>query len=543
MKKKKKGAKHKVILANRVFIPIKMIEDVPQAVEEYTYREYDNAVCAQCDFRTQRHCDACESCGSGGFLAGYSLSQFEDIDGEEYLGLPFGDQSRIEKRLGIDLSDVKFKDMTSAVKFDYPVEFTGDLRDYQEEPVATLVDLQYGLLQSKPRTGKTVMAIAAAVRAGYRAVILADQKDFLDGFYETLESMTNLLELEEQAGKKLFGFPKTYKDYETFQVCLVTYQSLIADSKTARDRMAIINQNYGSVIVDEVHRANATCFARVLGALRMTMRLGLTATVKRKDGRQYLIRNLLGPVVATTDAEALTPTVVVCKSPPSKSRGRFDGKAGFTRLLKALHADKKRHALILDWVKRDLNIGRSIVIPVYFKDQVHQLVRDINAMMRRPVAAAFVGGPKAKKDRKDIVDAARAGEIRVVVGIRRLLQLGLNVPQWDTLYYVAPMNNAPNWEQESCRICTPMDNKKTPIIRMFYDEGYATTISCFRNTYKHSQALNYKTSEKSKRKLTRWLGIMDRKESMRDVPDFFEPCDGDFNKKKRAPDKDVMRSL
>ena len=105
------------------------------------------------------------------------------------------------------------------------------------------------------------------------------------------------------------------------------------------------------------------------------------------------------------------------------------------------------------------------------------------------------------------------------------------------------MNNAPNWEQESCRICTPMDNKKTPIIRMFYDEGYATTISCFRNTYKHSQALNYKTSEKSKRKLTRWLGIMDRKESMRDVPDFFEPCDGDFNKKKRAPDKDVMRSL
>ena len=83
MKKKKKGAKHKVILANRVFIPITMIEDIPKAVEEYTYREYDNAVCAQCDFRTQRHCDACESCGSGGFLAGYSLSQFEDIDGEE----------------------------------------------------------------------------------------------------------------------------------------------------------------------------------------------------------------------------------------------------------------------------------------------------------------------------------------------------------------------------------------------------------------------------------------------------------------------------
>lgn len=540
---KKKKSKNLVLLSNRVFIPITMIDDVPAAVEEYTYREYDNSVCAQCDFRVQRHCDACEACGSGGFLAGYSLSQFQMIDGKEYLGLPFGDQSRIEKRLGINLGSVEFKDVTNRTKFDVDIKFTGELRDYQQEPVDILVDLQYGLLQSKPRTGKTVMAIAAIVRAGYRAVILADQKDFLDGFYETLESMTNLLELEEQTGRKLFGFPKTYKDYETFQVCLVTYQSLIAESKTAKDRLRIINENYGNVTVDEVHRANATCFARVLGSLTMTMRIGLTATVKRKDGRQYLIRNLLGPVVATTDAEALTPTVIACKAPPSKARGQFQGKAGFTKLLKALHSDKARHALILDWVKRDLKYNRSIVIPVYFKDQVYKLVRDINAMMRKPIAAAFVGGPKAKKDRKEIIDMSRSGEVRVVVGIRRLLQLGLNVPQWDTLYYVAPMNNAPNWEQESCRICTPMDNKNTPIIRMFYDEGYATTISCFRNTYKHSQDLKYKTSSKTKKKLTNWLGIMERKEAMKDVPDFFELGDEDFPSKKRKPDNDVLRSL
>ena len=129
----------------------------------------------------------------------------------------------------------------------------------------------------------TVMAVAAAVRNQNRTIIMADQKDFLDGFYETIEAMTNLPALEEETGKKLFGFPKTLKDYETFQIILITYQQLIKDSKISRKRMQLLRKFYGALIVDEVHRSATPTFSKVLSRMTTRMRIGLSATPRRKD--------------------------------------------------------------------------------------------------------------------------------------------------------------------------------------------------------------------------------------------------------------------
>ena len=129
----------------------------------------------------------------------------------------------------------------------------------------------------------TVMAVAAICRMKQRAIIMADQKDFLDGFLETFEALTNMKELEEQAGTKLIGFPKTLKDYETFQVILVTYQQLIKDSDMSRKRLRLLRMNYGTLAVDEVHRTCAPEFSKVLGKMKARSRFGLSATPRRKD--------------------------------------------------------------------------------------------------------------------------------------------------------------------------------------------------------------------------------------------------------------------
>ena len=533
-------SKPKIYIRDRIYVPESSI-NVVDVTEEYTYRDYDQMICNKCEFRTQRHCSECDSCQLGGYKGSFCLVKPTRIKGDHYLGFPFGDQDRIEKRANINFNRFKVIDQTVDIPFDYEIKFTCDLYDYQEEPVEILAEQQLGLLESKPRTGKTLMSIAASIRAGYKTIIMADQKDFLDGFYETLEEHTNLLELEEIHGKKLFGFPEKMSDYEDFQFILITYQSLIQDTKACKDRLKALNDNFGALVIDEVHRANATCFASVIGSVWMTMRVALTATVKRKDGRQFLVRNLIGPVVAKTDAEALRPTIVAHKTPKNvTTRSAFKGQAGFTKMCQFLARHKQRQETILEWVKKDLAKGRNIVIPVYFKDNIASLVRDINAMAGEEICAAFVGGAKSKKLRKDIVNRARTGEIRVVVGVRKLLQLGINVPKWDTIYYVMPMNNAPNWEQESCRICTPMPNKPTPLIRMFLDEHVPQALGCFRSTYKQGVTLGYATSKKSARKLERWLGVVQQREQMKDVPDFFAP---NFDTTKKKKQEAIGRSL
>lgn len=162
---------------------------------------------------------------------------------------------------------------TSADKF-YFHEVT-QIEDLSEDWVYDLtVDGSHSFLADGFVVHNTVIGTAGACHSGFRTVIMADQKDFLDGFLETIEQMTNLPHLEEKYGKKLYGFPKTLADYKNFQIILVTYQSLISDSKNSKKRLKLLNENYGTLFIDE-------CFTR---GHRVQTELGLVDIADIVDG-------------------------------------------------------------------------------------------------------------------------------------------------------------------------------------------------------------------------------------------------------------------
>lgn len=348
----------------------------------------------------------------------------------------------------------------------------------------------------------TVMATAAICKYGQRAIIMADQKDFLDGFLETFHAVTNVLQLEEECGHKLVGFPKTLKDFDTLQVILITYQQLIKNTKAAKDKLRKLRTLYGVLCVDEVHRTCAPQFSRILGLMTTRVRFGLSATPHRKDSREALAFHMIGPIIAKTNAEALKPKIAVHYTPDTvKSRNQFSGQAGWTRFCQFLAKHEDRNMMIVDQAIKDLKKGRNIVIPIMFTEHAEKLKREINAAYGEEIAEVFLGGSKHAKFRKQIVDDARAGKIRVVIGIRRLVQIGINVPQWDTLYYVKPLNNAPNWEQESYRILTPLPDKQPPLIRMFVDRNMNRSLGCFKSTLQTSLEFGHELLPKSKERL------------------------------------------
>lgn len=239
-----------------------------------------------------------------------------------------------------------------------------------------------------------------------------------------------------------------------------------------------------------VHNCGAPEFAWVMNNTKMRYRFGCSGTWTRKDGKHIIIKLVIGGPKSEIKRAQMKASMIVIDT-KFKSKGVFKGKVGYVYLCKNLAKNKKRNDLILEWVQKDLEAGHSIVIPLHFKDHIEELVKRINDQVGYEVAAAFVGGGgKKNKERRDWIKAeASKRNIRVVVGIRKLLQRGINIKPWSCLYYVMPMNNPENWKQESSRILTPDPDKRKPIIRFFADSGANASLKYMVNTW--TQSLKY----------------------------------------------------
>ncbi len=491
-----------IIIRDKIYVPVRLI-DADAVAEHYTRRLYDDRACAKCEYRQDRHSYLCDTCEA--YLDKVRLFSRKDIGGKHYLGLPIGDKRNFTKVTGLDFEGLRIRDRRVLAPFDYRIKFLATLRDYQEPVVTKFLKKKYGLLEAPPRTGKTLMMLYICLELGQRTVILADQYEFLRQFEYHITGhaksdtpkCTNLPELQDKYGVKLFGMPKTDEDFKNFQFFLMTYQQFLSEVR-GKDRFRKLARNVGTLAIDEVHSAAASEYSKVLSMFPSRYKFGVTATVNRKDGRQFIIKNILGPVVAKSSREALTPVVYVHKTKFVPRSAYNNGRRSWVFAMQALARDKGRNKMIVDQIIRDLKAGHNIVIPVLFKKHVFELQDMINKAWGSKICDVFIGvqGAKGKAERENILDRAKRGRTRVVVGIRRILQRGLNVPAWSCIYEIAPISNKPNFKQESTRICTPMEGKNQPIIRLFYDMELGQSIGCARNTLKHCASFKYKFSDR-----------------------------------------------
>ena len=245
----------KIIVRERIFIPITNI-DMDSVEHHYAKRMYDTAACRQCEHKEERHSYICDTCEA--YQGKVKLYSRKDYNGTTYVGLPTGDKKKIQAKLGLAFSDYKIVDKRTNAPFKYPIKLTIQLRENQEKAVSDFVATGYGLLEAPPRTGKTLMSLAIGVRLGQKFVVLANQHEFLEQFLdhihgnekEGIPKCTNLPELQKKAGKKLYGFPKTDKDFEDFQIFVMTYQQYLSE-KSGRNRLKKITKQVGTLIVDE----------------------------------------------------------------------------------------------------------------------------------------------------------------------------------------------------------------------------------------------------------------------------------------------------
>ena len=508
----------KIIVSDKMYIPRHDLSE-KRVKKEYFHDFFSDQGCRSCELRPERPVQSCKGCEN--FNGSYRLARSRVFGNTEYIGLPLGDRENIEEKMRIDFDDYKIVDRRTRVPFDYKVKIDlGDDRDwfsYQLKTVARMEEAKYGLFVLPPRSGKSLTALKLGIGLGQKILLMADQYDFLNQFIGDIEESTNLPRLQEKTGKKLYGFIKSKEDLKDIQIGIITYQSFL--SEKGRKLLKACNKVFGTVIVDEVQATGAPEFATVMNSLAMRYRFGCTGTEKRKDGKDKITALVIGPVKSKIMRAQLVAKMLAVDT-GMKSKGVFKGKPGFVKLGKSLANNKKRNDFIITWILKDLEAGHSIVVPCHFKDHIFEIVKRVNAAVGYEVAAAFVGGggKKNKDDRDRIKKLAGERKIRVVVGIRKLLQRGINVKPWSCLYYIMPMNNEPNWKQESSRILTPDPDKRQPIIRFFVDTGAQASLKYCANTWRQAIEFKHQPTEIAEERMRQWL-----RNVRRDISEDFDP--------------------
>lgn len=445
--------------------------DLPKGTHEtitnsYKLRFYEDAACQgngktpPCEWLQDRHCPTCDNCAA--FKGGVDLAKDVKIGSSTYLSIPAGDLQGLKELL--PRADFVIKKKHEGIDFKRPIKFTGTLKDFQEEAVSIFMKKKRGVIKAPPRSGKTVLATAAACRIGGKTLILAAQREWLDGFYETFCGSESQKPLTN-AKKSQVGFCKTLSDFDKHDVCLVTYQTFL--STKGRKLLKKLRDTFSTVVVDEVHMGAATQFAIVISRLNAQYFMGLSGTPSRKDNKYLIVAKLLGKVIYSAKVERLRPTVRLVRTQYEKN---YKGNVLWTTMVSSLEKDPKRLKLIAEWAIKDAKQGHMVLIPFAQVIPIKALVLAINRMAGKKMAHAFYGGVKTPI-RKQLIQDARSYKARIIVGNTKLLSTGINIPRASCLYDTTMSSNRENCEQRVSRILTPWEDKPPPMLRIFLDNS------------------------------------------------------------------------
>ena len=470
-----------------VLIPLRQLEEheLEKIQEQNTWHRYlDKYACNSCE---DAH-DKPTNCGSCPNYEKHAFYERKVIGSDPSIVVRKGGLKQLKRYLG---SELKIKDKQSKApmssdkyRFNYKMLNPGQ-KAAHDDLVAKLENGISGILKSPARTGKTVMATAIIMTLNRKTLFLAHQEDLLIGKGQLIATFTEKtsetapvnpgkyftnLRKYMNMGEMPVKYCRTLEDFENTDICLTTYQVFL--HPRGKEILKKIKNMFGLVVVDECHRAGSSQYSNIINQFTCP-RLGLSATPVRKDGRHRIMHSVFGDVEHKTSIDSLTPLVSVIRT------GFVSNKMykNWVFFLRFLEKTDKRINKILSFLQKDARNGRSILVPVAHHSQVDFLVEELKYM---GVTAVGWDGRLKKKERHIPLEMSAKGEVSVIVAQRSMLT-GINIPRWDMLYWIVPMNNDPNFEQEYKRICTPMPNKQRPVVRFFVDD-HEIVERCYFNS-------------------------------------------------------------
>ena len=339
----------------------------------------------------------------------------------------------------------------------------------QRAALAAMYEYGYGQVRLSTGSGKTTIGCAFIAGCGTRSLVLVHTKDLLVQWVERAKEEIPGINVGVIQGTNFEVGHLTVATVQTFQ------KALQRDKKLAR--------RFGCVIHDESQHGAAMRSEMVLNQLPAHYRFGLSASDKRSDGRQRLVRFNVGPVIYRA---AFKSQVEIEVQPIfTNFRSRYNA-TNWSPLVRELVEDEARNKLIAEVVERETLAGFSVAVFSRQIKHLHLIVEQFSEEMKG--RHATITGHLVGRKRKQMLDSMRDGSLRCILATQ-LMEEGVDIPRLDRIVLAFPGTDV-TVLQKVGRVSRRFEGKEMSLVYDFADPHVAVLARQYlqrKSWYKRSR--------------------------------------------------------
>ena len=282
-----------------------------------------------------------------------------------------------------------------------------------------------GIISAPTGIGKTVMGVAVAAQLQMPTLVVVPRAVLVDQWKERLLEHTSLKSEE-------IGIVRQNRcDFRGKKIVIGLVHSL-----AQRNYCEELYESFGLIIFDEVHTMGAETFSTVAHKFNSEVRLGLSATVRRKDGMANIFLWHIGPIVAHTVSHKVKPTIVQIKyyNPATGHTGCYwNGNLILARYVNRLASCPARNTFVAGIIKALYEKGHHILM---LTDRL-AMINQLRNMLRTDLGSGKVGlftGEEKNLDKQILLGTY--GSADMGADIPRLSALVLATPRVDVVQAV-----------------------------------------------------------------------------------------------------------
>ena len=400
----------------------------------------------------------------------------------DYLMLPVGVESTLvaicqSYNIQINVIDKRF----SGKEID--VAFHGDLREKQLKAVEELLAVSNGILHANTAFGKTVTAIALIAERKVNTLIIVDRVSLLNQWCERLSVFLNI-------PKQEIGVIGGGKKNPTGIIDVAVSQSLYRDNKVSE-----LVKGYGQIICDECHHVSAVGFEQIMKNSPAKYKYGLTATLKRKDGKERIVLMQLGPVrykdLSKVSSELMHKVLV---QETGISSDDLSNEHTTNELYDCLYINAIRNMQIVMDIRNCLDENRYPIVLTERKEHIDLLEKELSPYVK---VYKLHGGLK-KKEREGIMDELQniSDDVRrVIIATSKYVGEGFDYPILDTLFLTLPISWSGRIKQYAGRLHREYHEKKEVRIYDYVDSRIDAAMKMYEKRSKGYRSMGYQIIE------------------------------------------------